>query len=892
MSTRVSDEDIDLAFGEEAEVDELTKEFVHNLIVRIIVFCEMLSQAEMFPYQREFAYRIIESLIIGDGEEVTALFSRQCLDGDTVVFRRDGTAVRLRNHEDAWSTGVKPTKRYIVRGGGEIVATDNHPVMTPSGWVPAGLLREGDYVATLDGWDVPSSKDASPEMARFLGYLVTDGSFLMPKQSPKFTNIREEYLIEVEVLAEKLFDITAKRYPKGNGFDLLLTAPGRVNRLTATLRGMEWDHAFPTEVFAWSREAVGEFVNRAWSGDGSVRVKRDHPDVFLACGNDEVYARYWQALLLRWGIRSTVKREQTEKGTGTFHRLIIANGDVRAFFSLVGEVFGKEKGSRAALAACAPLSERLETWPCPGVSKHLYRDGYGGDRLDACVRCGSTDPRKALGMGKGGAARKRPTHVGQDGERLAFSRIVRIEDAGEREVFDVTYEDKGWFIAQGVQVHNSGKTETTANVVGGCMVLLPKLAKAYPQLLGKFAKGLWVGCFAPTESQAETLFSRIVSRLSSDHSIEILLDPEIDDKPVGGGKIIRLEKSGSFCRMQTANPRAKIESKSYHVMILDEAQEADDYTVRKSIHPMGAFYNATIVKTGTPSRTKGDFYKAIQLNKRRQTRRGARKNHYEADWRHCAKYNPNYNTFIRKEILRLGEDSDEFRLSYSLEWLLERGMFVTSSIMEELGDKSMEIQKAWWKTPIVIGIDPARSHDSTVCTAVWVDWDFPDEMGFFDHRVLDWLEIQGEEWENQYFEIISWARNFDIYGVAVDGQGMGSAVGERLQVLMPGVEVSILTSTAPEQAKRWTHLTQLIQRQRIGWPAHAKTRRLKTWQRFNQQMVDLEKKYQGPHLLAEAPKEAEAHDDFPDSLALACVLTRDSIMPSVEVSENPFYSSR
>ena len=68
-------------------------------------------------------------------------------------------------------------------------------------------------------------------------------------------------------------------------------------------------------------------------------------------------------------------------------------------------------------------------------------------------------------------------------------------------------------------------------------------------------------------------------------------------------KVLRLS-SGSYCRRQTANPRAKIEGASYHIIIMDEAQDADDTVVRKSIHPMLAFYAGTIVKIGTPGYTR------------------------------------------------------------------------------------------------------------------------------------------------------------------------------------------------------------------------------------------------------------------------------------------------
>ena len=438
----------------------------------------------------------------------------------------------------------------------------------------------------------------------------------------------------------------------------------------------------------------------------------------------------------------------------------------------------------------------------------------------------------------------------------------------------------------------SGKSETVANTVATLMILLPRLAKLYPDLLGKFKDGLWVGLFAPTEGQAETLFGRTVTRLTSERALEILGDPEIDDSAarIGGvTRMIKLKKSGSTITMMTANPRAKIESKSFHLIVIDECQEADDFVVSKSISPMLAYYAGTMVKTGTPTTSKNNFYRAIQLNKRRQTTRGARQNHFQWDWKDVAKFNENYSKFIKKETLRIGEDSDEFQMSYNCKWLLERGMFVTSGVMDELGDTSQEVVKVWHKTPVVVGIDPARKMDSTVVTVVWVDWDRPDEFGYYDHRVLNWLEIQGDDWEDQYFQIVNFLNNYDVLAVGIDANGVGDAVAQRMKILLPRCEVHSIGSSQPEQSKRWKHLKALIDRRMVGWPAHAKTRRLRTWKRFYQQMTDLETKFQGPNFLAHAPDEAHAHDDYADSLAIACALTMDLTMPQVEVSSSPFF---
>jgi len=75
----------------------------------------------------------------------------------------------------------------------------------------------------------------------------------------------------------------------------------------------------------------------------------------------------------------------------------------------------------------------------------------------------------------------------------------------------------------------------------------------------------------------------------------------------------------------------------------------------------------------------------------------------------------------------------------------------------------------------------------------------------------------------------------------------------------------------------------------IAWPAHAKTRRLRIWKRFYQQMVDAEVHYKGPNFTVSAPDEAHAHDDFVDSLAIAVSMTKELVMPTVEASANPFF---
>lgn len=445
-----------------------------------------------------------------------------------------------------------------------------------------------------------------------------------------------------------------------------------------------------------------------------------------------------------------------------------------------------------------------------------------------------------------------------------------------------------------IATRQSGKSEVVANIISAMMVILPQLASVYPTWLSKFAKGFTVGVFAPTEEQAETVYGRVVNKLTSEHATDMLL--EFDDKAGsqgsrGKGKVLTLKKSGSLCRMQTCNPKAKVESKTYHFIFIDEAQEADERMIKKSIQPMMASTNGTMILGGTAQSFKSYFYNAIQRNKRTDVNGGRnhRQAHWEYDHKVASKYNDNYRKFIARKMIEIGEDSDEFQMSYCNRWLLEKGMFVTEERLEHLYDNSMVRIKEFWRTPVVVGIDVARSNDSTVVTPVWVDWDHPDGFGFHEHRVLDWLEINNVEWESQYFQIIDYLKNYNVMRIGVDAQGVGGAVAERLQILMPHIEVLSVGSDLKAQNERWTHLTQLIQRNQLFIPGHSKARRTKSWKRFNQQMTDLERVHKGSAMLAEAPDEKGAFDDYADSLALAVQMSVQDTMPEMQVLDSPFF---
>ena len=113
-----------------------------------------------------------------------------------------------------------------------------------------------------------------------------------------------------------------------------------------------------------------------------------------------------------------------------------------------------------------------------------------------------------------------------------------------------------------------GKTETLSCIVPTVCLVLPALAQVFPEQLGIYAKGVFVGVYAPSGEQAATLYSRILARSNSATADAIMADPDFNIYPVANTRW----SNGSFVFHQSADPRSKVESKTYHLLILEETQ--------------------------------------------------------------------------------------------------------------------------------------------------------------------------------------------------------------------------------------------------------------------------------------------------------------------------------
>ena len=429
------------------------------------------------------------------------------------------------------------------------------------------------------------------------------------------------------------------------------------------------------------------------------------------------------------------------------------------------------------------------------------------------------------------------------------------------------------------------------------MIILPQLANmpmfADDPRLQMFKDGLWVGIFAPSQRQAQITYRRMKSRIQCKESMAILEDPDFRlEFSTSNGQTVALT-NGSFVTAISASDGSNIEGESFKFIICEECQDISNYKIRKSIHPMGAAYNATICKIGTATTFKGDFYEAIQRNKKDYEEKKIKiRNHFEYNYKVVQKYNPKYAKYIEREKRSLGENSDEFRMSYNLEWIISRGMFVDIDQLEEdCGDVFLDRVGRDLVANHTAGIDVGggsdkkkKDADSTVVTVVEVDWDNPVlmESSFneetqeeeiylaYNTYIKDWLKIGAEiaeDYEEQYAIIMDYLKNFRISKLVVDAT-RESSLGQRIRANV-SYDVELFVFSTKSKSDLYKNLDKEINSGRAKFPRSPDTVQTKEYQEFIQQMGDLEKGYSGSNLVVSHPPERGAHDDYADSWALA-----------------------
>jgi len=420
----------------------------------------------------------------------------------------------------------------------------------------------------------------------------------------------------------------------------------------------------------------------------------------------------------------------------------------------------------------------------------------------------------------------------------------------------------------------AGKTEC---VTGTTSFLIPFVFALKREIGVDLPKEFNIGIFAPQKEQAKTDFDRIRSDLSkireSGFNLQFsefngnTITIESDEQPT-----VRI-----FCF--SASPTSRTESKTLHLIILEEAQDLEDQKVRTTILPMGAATNATVVYIGSGGYKKCDFWQHIQklpnedkvivpykeIIKERQIMYNITKNDFYLD----------YSKHIKKQKREIGEDSDEFKTQYGLEWMLERGQFIT---YEELMKLESEYDYEHYQKHGVgveldtyAGIDWGKKNDSTILTVINQNCE-----------VVFWAEFLGDDYSSQIFDIVQMLTRFrglkEVFCDATGNQDMAvDMLNHEMDKKRMKAYVTPIVFTSKSKDMMYKNLKRLmcdkvmdgkiIEHARFKFPVEHSTCK----EKFVKQMLDLQKEIRNNMWRCEAPSGPGYHDDYCDSIALACL---------------------
>lgn len=446
----------------------------------------------------------------------------------------------------------------------------------------------------------------------------------------------------------------------------------------------------------------------------------------------------------------------------------------------------------------------------------------------------------------------------------------------------------------------SGKSEAMAFIIDTLCVLLPALGKIIPDL-EQFSTGFRVGLFAPQSDQVQTTYSRAMTRINSANAEMVLSDPDID---VYLESSARLELSnGSYLAGQVASKQSKIESKTYDMVIVEEAQDVDDLIVSKSIEPMLSSTAGTLIKVGTTGMVKNHFWYEIQHNRQLDRKHidPRVRNHFEFDYKRIIKdrreqyeidrkrFHLNYEADILRKKERWGEDSQSFKLAYALIWDLESGMLLTDKEFNGIINRKLGLQMPSNTDYVVAGLDIGKSPAETVLTIARV-YHLEDQFDKPYKQILAWVALGGMDYEAQHHAIMDCIVEFNICTIFADYTGVGKAVVDRLMYACGEyVDITPYTFTAQSKSDMWFNFTSEIQTRHLIVPANKKVRATTEFMKFEEQMKNCQKYFNGSYMVCE--KSEGYFDDFVDSCALMCMAANEEqkVDEEMEVMDNPLY---
>ena len=435
---------------------------------------------------------------------------RECVTGETLVLLADGRRVPVRDlmgtqpsvlamspngciitatADVVWSVGQREVFAVRLASGRTIRATGNHRLFSGKGWVEINDLNLGDRLAIARQIPEPVTPEAWPEdRIVLLAHLIGDGSYLRGPGIRYTTSSKENSSI-VESSAISGFGAHVNRVVGRRTWHQLRLIDGSNRWMRGKLRRWleelgifnqrSYQKRVPEAVFRLSTKQVATFLQHLWATDGTIWTpavgQRAGPRISYST-NSRGLAYDVAALLLRMGIVARVVRIRQGHYKPLYHVVVTGVPNQHRFLERVGTFGPKGPQGDLLLTALAtrPANTNVDTLPNETFERvrNLMRIKGISHRAMSAIRgtsYGGTShfkfaPSRDIALEYAEILHD-DTLRAQATSDIFWDRVIAIEPAGVKEVFDLTVPGPASWLADGIVSHNSGEIEQVSDLV-------------------------------------------------------------------------------------------------------------------------------------------------------------------------------------------------------------------------------------------------------------------------------------------------------------------------------------------------------------------------------------------------------------------------------------------
>jgi RNA-splicing ligase RtcB len=491
-----------------------------------------------------------ERVLCADGQNRAIELTREPLCAD-----EQGMVRRVSPFNGVVDRGEKWTVRVSLANGREVRVTEDHEIRTDGGWVRADALEPGDRVLCPVFIGLPAEPcELAPALLRIAGYANGDGHLSARASRVCIYTIRDEDVVDLAsdfAVLGVAPSIHRRIRPNGSVENAVYVSDPGLYGLLADLgcpvgrKADRWSAA-TVELLrlpAWARACyVSAFASAEMSTPRLVEQRIANLAI-KQC--DEDAGEHIGILLdsLGFGVGTGAS-----DGNNLVLQILGGEAEQVRFIEEVG--FARAAHKRVAAAATVAVSweRHLHVATRADAQRRVRERMASGERVrDAVARVASASgPTAATVLHlayRGGPLRPGPgwSRTANSLGESAYSPVLRVEDAGEVETYDVVTEDPAEaFIAGGIAQHNCGNkavcTELTRedlDALGGVDLIMREITQRVSFGIGgpcaragraPRAGAIRTAKFAPQRKLAGLAESQLGTVGSGNHYVNLMED--------------------------------------------------------------------------------------------------------------------------------------------------------------------------------------------------------------------------------------------------------------------------------------------------------------------------------------------------------------------------------